>query len=136
MNIGLREVVVGFGAWWLLDGWTNGGKILHDPGAPRREIMVGRLMQMIRNGGGVDPLLKSRLESMVYQRELTPNITNPSDPVRSMAELMWTVSESPLELRPDVIPPPPAPQSQRFIRQFIIDHQRHHHNLMGPQEAR
>lgn len=136
MNIGLPEVAVGVGVWWLLDYCTNGPKIPHDPGAPRRGTMVGRLMQMIRNGGGVDPLMKSRLDAMVYQRELHPNITDPSDPVRSMAELMWTLSESPLYLEPHVIPPPPAPQNQRYIRSHIINLQRHRYNLMGDQEAR
>ena len=114
-DIGLSELVVGVGMYWLLD-WIR---------KPPRKIPEERKIvpspddveQDIISAGGVDPQMVDRLMNQVTERGLflrSPH-TNRMGNARSFAQLVKIASLHPIELSRKEIPPPPAPNTMRAL---------------------
>ena len=114
-DIGLSELVVGVGMYWLLD-WIRKppGKIPEE----KKKIVPSPddVEQDVISAGGVDPQMVDRLLNQVTERGLILGSSlNRMDNARSFAQLVKIASLHPIELSRKEIPPPPAPNTMRAL---------------------
>ena len=114
-DIGLSELVVGVGMYWLLD-WIRKppGKIPEE----KKKIVQSPddVEQDVISAGGVDPQMVDRLLNQVTERGLFQGSSlNRMDNARSFAQLVKIASLHPIELSRKEIPPPPAPNTMRAL---------------------
>ena len=124
----LEDIAIGVGLFALAE-WA-----FRDRGGPTKPD-VERMKEEIRTGyGGVDPLLMDRLAYSLKVRGLNPNLSNPSDPVTSMAEMIKCLLENPIERSTIPIPPTPAPPTRRDMMAAHLNLSHHRDILRGPSE--
>ena len=117
-EIGLTEIIVGVGAFWMIEQFRKWRKPQeHKEKKPETQESqeIRKTIEEVKSAGGVDPQMVVRLEKVARERGLNIKISDYQDNTRTFAELKMCLESHPIEYERKELTPPPAPNTLRSL---------------------